>query len=78
MLVSELVSKLLTYPQDVEVRALNTAIEDNETCPTFTIYSISSNSENNESFSLENGDVEFISIEFMDNEYIKDEFNIAL
>ncbi|MHB8871592.1 MAG: hypothetical protein ACYC5G_04010 [Candidatus Doudnabacteria bacterium] len=75
MLVSELVSKLLTYPQDLEVRTLNTAIEDDCSCPTFTIHSVSSNSENNEEFDSVR-DVEYLVIEFTDDEYIQDEFNI--
>lgn len=77
MLVSELASKLLTYPQDLEVRTLNTAIEDNESCPTFTIHSVSANSENNEEFDSSR-DVDYLTIEFTDNEYIQDEFNITL
>lgn len=77
MLVSELVSKLLTYPQDLEVRTINSAIEDDETCPTFTIYSVSANSENNEEFDSKK-DVDYLVIEFTDNEYIQDEFNITL
>ena len=77
MLVSELASKLLTYPRDLEVRTLNTAIEDNESCPTFTIHSVSANSENNEEFDSSR-DVDYLTIEFTDNEYIQDEFNITL
>ena len=77
MLVSELVSKLLTYPQDLEVRTINSAIEDDETCPTFTIHSVFANSENNEEFDSKK-DVDYLVIEFTDNEYIQDEFNITL
>ncbi len=36
MLVSELIEKLQQYPNELEVRVMNVAIEDDESCPEFT------------------------------------------
>lgn len=73
----ELIEKLSEYPSELEVRVLNTAIEDDCSCPTFTVHSVSANSENNDEFNLET-DVDYLVIEFTDGEYIQDEFNITM
>ena len=76
MLVSELIEKLQKYTQDLEVRVMNVAIEDDESCPTFEIKSISSAKENDEEFE-EPRDMDFVFIEMLDNSYIQEEFDIT-
>lgn len=76
MKVSELIEKLKQYPEDLEVRVMNVAIEDDESCPTFEIKSISSAKENDEEFS-EPRDMDFVFIEMLDNSYIQEEYDIT-
>ncbi|MCA1920228.1 MAG: hypothetical protein LDL38_12565 [Flavobacterium piscis] len=76
MLVSELIEKLQKYPQDLEVRVMNVAIEDDESCPTFEVKSISSAKENDEDLE-EPRDMDFVFIEMLDNSYIMPEFDIT-
>lgn len=75
MKVLDLIEKLKQYPEDLEVRVMNVAIEDDESCPTFEIKSISSAKENDEEFK-EPHDMDFVFIEMLDNEYIQDEYNL--
>lgn len=74
MNVSALIEKLKTYQPDLEVRVMNVAIEDDESCPTFEIKSISSAKEINDEFE-EPRDMNFVLIEIIDNSYIQEEFD---
>jgi len=74
MKVLELIKKLKQYPEELEVRVMNMAIEDDESCPTFEIKSISSAKENDEEFE-EPRDMDFVFIEILDNEYIQEKYN---
>jgi hypothetical protein len=75
MLVSELIEKLQQYPSELEVRIMNVAIEDYESCPSFEIKGISSAKENAEDYQ-EPRDMNFVFIEMLDREYIQEQFNI--
>lgn len=75
MKVLDLIEKLKQYPDDLEVRVMNVVIEDDESCPTFEIKSVSSAKENDEEFE-EPRDMDFVFIEMLDNEYIQDEYNL--
>ena len=76
MLVSELIEKLQQYPSELEVRVMNVAIEDDESCPTFEIKAISSAKENDEEYE-EPRDMDFVYIEMLDNSYIQEEYDIT-
>lgn len=71
----ELVEKLSKYPDDMEVRVINFAIDDNEACPTFDVLEVSSNKEDSEEETWDDKeDVDFIYIHTYDEEYVADEF----
>jgi hypothetical protein len=76
MLVSELIEKLQQYPNELEVRVMNVAIEDDESCPTFEVKAISSAKENDEDYE-EPRDMDFVYIEMLDNSYIQEEYDIT-
>jgi len=76
MLVSELIEKLQKYPQNLEVRVMNVAIEDDESCPTFEVKAISSAKENDEDYE-DPIDMDFVYIEMLNNSYIMPKFDIT-
>ena len=70
MNVRELKNKLEKLPDDMKVAAMNTVIEWDETCPGFGII---------DSEVVDNGESEmFLSLQFTDKVYIKDDVNLAL
>lgn len=75
MTVKELIEKLTSYDQDLEVRTMNISIEDDSSCPTFELKGVSSQKENNEDFE-EPRDMDFVWLEFKDNSYIREEVNL--
>ena len=68
MKVKDLILQLKKYDEELEVRVLNSAIEDDESCPTFEIKSAISAMEFDDCFDSER-DVNFVWIEIFDNEY---------
>jgi hypothetical protein len=76
MTVKELKEKLEKYNDDLDVRIANVCIEDDESMPTFKLGDVESASEiAGDEFDSEK-DVEFIFLQFYDDEYIKDDYNI--
>lgn len=72
MKVSDLIEKLKKFPQDVEVRIMNVAIEDDESCPTFELKQIEKASDV-DNFDKDT-DVEFVFLQFLDDDYVDDVF----
>jgi hypothetical protein len=77
MKVKELKEQLEKYDDNLEVRLSNVCIEDDESMPTFEIKDVESASEAaGDEFDKES-DLEFVFLEFYDDEYIKNEYNIV-
>jgi hypothetical protein len=78
MKVNELIERLKNYSPDMEVRIMNTAIDEDEACPSFELTSVESASEIastvQEIFGNPNTDCVFL--EFTDDLHIMDEYNI--
>jgi hypothetical protein len=76
MKVSELIKQLAEYDPNIDVRIMNTAIDEDESCPTFELESIESASDivrETEAVGFD-PDTDIVFLEFSDELHIKDEY----
>ena len=72
MTVLDFIEKLKKYPETLDVRVLNAAIEDDNSCPTFEVKNVTSAKEDDDFEGLR--DLDFVYIEFVDEEYVNEEY----